>query len=204
MNYFTVEDEAFADYEIKRSLFSASLKGISGFDEGIAYVKSVAKRYSDATHNCYAILCKNGEQKFSDDGEPSGTAGLPILQALKKNNLTDVACVVTRYFGGIKLGASGLLAAYTKAATSAISSAKICEMKESYVYVFDVSYSDYEKASRVTLSSGGKVLKTEYGSQIKLVAAVPIADNATFLDKLNETFGGKTLPVIVKTGYETY
>ena len=204
MNYFTVDGEAFADYEIKRSLFTASLKGISDYDEGLSFVKGIAKKYSDATHNCYAVICLGGEQKFSDDGEPSGTAGTPILQVLKKNNLSTVACVVTRYFGGIKLGAGGLVAAYTKAATNAVSNAKICEMKESNVYLLTVPYGDYEQTVRLTVGAGGKIKETGYGSTVSVVSAVPVERNEAFLEKINEAFGGRITPVPVSTGYESY
>lgn len=109
---------------IKRSEFITNLIPVTSEQEIEEHLKSLRKKYYDATHNCYAyILGTNSEIKYkaSDDGEPSRTAGVPILDSLQKNNLTNCLCVVTRYFGGIKLGAGGLVRAYSESASSAIS-----------------------------------------------------------------------------------
>lgn len=202
--YLTIDGDARSEYEIKRSLFIATAKGITDYADGAAFVKTVSKKYSDATHNCYAILCQNGEQKFFDDGEPSGTAGMPILQAIKNNGLTDVAVVVTRYFGGIKLGAGGLVSAYTKAAVNALAESKTVTKNESGVYLITLSYSEVDRAARLVENVSGKVLDVRYGEQVCLKAAVPIDSTKSFIDGANELFSGKCVPLLVETGYETY
>ncbi len=205
MNKFlTVDGTSTAVYEIKHSVFYASLKGITDFEDGLGFVKSIAKKYGDATHNCYAIICRNGEQKFSDDGEPSGTAGIPILQVIKNNNLNDTACVITRYFGGIKLGAGGLVSAYTKAASSAVSAAKIMLKTESSVYSLTVPYADYERSLHIVSSVSGKIKSVDYQDSVNMEIAVPNEKTDEFNFKIAETFAAKTVPVLLYTGYENY
>lgn len=129
-NYFTVQAGKIfaADFEIKKSKFIAQIQQVDDENSAKNFIQSLRKKYFDATHNCSAWIIGD-KQKSNDDGEPGGTAGNPILDALKKNNLNFVALVVTRYFGGIKLGAGGLIRAYSQAANLAISSAKIVQMK---------------------------------------------------------------------------
>ena len=204
MDYFTLDGETRTTYEVQRSVFIATVRPVETFEEGIAFAKRVAKEFSDATHNCYAFLLRNGEQKFSDDGEPQGTAGTPILQALKNNDLTNVACVVTRYFGGIKLGAGGLVAAYTKATVLALQEGKRVEKKESYVYELTVAYGDFETVRRIVSAIGGKVTKTTFSDGVDVEIALPVGEDKAFRDKINETFNGKKELTLVQTGYETY
>ncbi len=202
--YLTIDGKSRSEYEIKRSLFIATAKGITDYADGAAFVKNVSKKYSDATHNCYAILCQSGEQKFFDDGEPSGTAGMPILQAIKNNSLTDVAVVVTRYFGGVKLGAGGLVSAYTKATVNALNDAKIVKRTESGVYLITLSYSEIDRATHLVENSSGRVLQIGYGEQVFMKAAVPMEKAKTFIDDANELFSGKCSPLLIETGYQTY
>lgn len=204
MDYFTVRGEAQGKYEEKHSVFLASIKGIGSFDEGLAYVKAVSKKYSDATHNCYAILTRAGEQKFSDDGEPQGTAGTPILQVLKRNDLTDVVCVVTRYFGGIKLGASGLVSAYGKAALEGIAVSEKILKKDCVFFRIQAGYGDYAAAVNLIAKHDGKPVETSYDEGVTIVCAIPKDDAERFEAGVQEAFAGKRIPERVKTGYETY
>ena len=129
-NYLTIQSKKIfsAEYEIKKSKFISQIQQVDDEISAKNFVQSVRKKYFDATHNCSAWILGD-KQKSNDDGEPGGTAGNPILDALKKNNLNFVVLVVTRYFGGIKLGAGGLIRAYSTAAALAISAAKIVQMK---------------------------------------------------------------------------
>lgn len=204
MDYVTIRGEAQGRYEEKHSVFLASVKGISSFEEGLAFAKAVSKKYSDATHNCYAILTRTGEQKFSDDGEPQGTAGTPILQSIKRNDLTDVVCVVTRYFGGIKLGASGLVSAYAKAAAEGFLSSEKILRKECAFYRIAASYADHSALSSLIAKNGGKLTDTRYDEGICVDCAVPLGQKETFENGVREAFGGKRLPKLLGTGYETY
>lgn len=112
---------------INKSTFITNLFKVSSIDEINNYIETIKSKYKDATHNCYAYILEN-TKRFNDDGEPNGTAGKPILDALEKNNLNYVLCIVTRYFGGIKLGAGGLVRAYSKSTSECIKNAKIVEL----------------------------------------------------------------------------
>lgn len=129
-NYKTIlAGEIFsAEFEIKKSKFISHVKNVESEESAREFIQQIKKKYFDATHNCSAWVIGE-KQKSNDDGEPGGTAGNPILESIKKNNLTNICVVVTRYFGGIKLGAGGLIRAYSHAASLAISAAKIIEMK---------------------------------------------------------------------------
>lgn len=127
--YLTIKDSAMAEYEISRSRFIAYLERVSSEAAAIEFIAKIKKRHWDARHHCYAYIIgeKSNVQKADDNGEPSGTAGKPMLEVLKKNELTDTIVVVTRYFGGIKLGAGGLIRAYGTAVTTALGIAEIVE-----------------------------------------------------------------------------
>lgn len=189
MDYFTVDGETRTTYEINRSIFIATVRGVTSYNDGIEFVKRISSEFSDATHNCYALVALGGEQKFSDNGEPQGSAGQPILQVLKKRNLTNVACVVTRYFGGIKLGAGGLVAAYTKATCDALDNAKIVEKKESYVCEIKVSYADLGFLNNLLATY--PVFDRKYENDVTVTFALPIGSLNSFTEKVNETFNGK-------------
>lgn len=127
--YLTIQQSTVAEYEINKSRFIAYLERIATENEAIEFIGKIKKKHWDARHNCSAYIIgeKANFQKADDDGEPSGTAGKPMLEVLKKNGLTDVVVVVTRYFGGIKLGAGGLIRAYGTSVTNAISATQIVE-----------------------------------------------------------------------------
>ncbi|NCA92035.1 YigZ family protein [bacterium] len=173
MDYLTIEGEASATVEIRHSVFICSVSHIESFDMGLEYVKVVANKYSDARHNCYAIITRLGEQKFSDDGEPQGTAGMPILQTIKNKNLLNIVAVVTRYFGGIKLGASGLIGAYTKAVSQALESAKIIQKKECYIGQAVTTYAEHQSFLRQIRDTEVTVLDTRYGDSVEFELGVP-------------------------------
>lgn len=138
----SVYGRAEAEYVIKKSRFIATVCEVKTEDEASNFIESVRKHYWDARHNCSAFqIGANGQiQRSSDDGEPSGTAGRPILEVLKKRNLTNTAVVVTRYFGGIKLGASGLIRAYSHAATLALDEASVVDYTPFTVFTATVAY----------------------------------------------------------------
>lgn len=190
MEYLTVDGEATATYEIQRSVFICSVKGIETYEEGVAYYKATAKKYSDATHNCYAIVCRDGQQKFFDDGEPQGTAGMPILQVLKKSALSNVVAVVTRYFGGIKLGAGGLVASYTKSCADAIAAAKITKVLFCDKISVYAPYSDYKRIADV-VKTHGIIDSTEFSDEVAINCSVPVENTEKLIESLNELTAGK-------------
>ena len=131
---------------IDKSKFITTLYPVETVEEINLILSTVRKKYYDATHNCYAYIIDNGNiQKCSDDGEPSKTAGFPMLDALKKNNLTNVLAITTRYFGGIKLGAGGLIRAYSSSVSEALKGATFYTSKLLSIYEIIIPYSDYSK-----------------------------------------------------------
>ena len=130
----------------KKSEFIGACAPVKTEEEAIAFVNSIKKKHSAAKHNVYAYVLRDGfTQRFSDDGEPHGTAGMPVLDSIRKADLTDVAVVVTRYFGGILLGTGGLVRAYTAAASGAVKEAGIAEVGDFSVLEIKANYSDYQK-----------------------------------------------------------
>lgn len=147
-NFRTIKDNATAIVEEKRSKFIANIFKVNSVKEAEDKIQEVKKKYYDARHNCYAYVVEEDEmlkKKFSDDGEPSGTAGSPILNVIEKNELCNVLIVVTRYFGGILLGAGGLVRAYTESAAKAVSETSIIEKEEGYEVEIVISYQDFDK-----------------------------------------------------------
>ena len=135
----TINENTNNTYIINKSKFITFLYKVNNIDEINNYLKAIKEEYKDATHVCYGYIIDNKE-KFSDDAEPNGTAGMPILNVLKKNELTNIICVVVRYFGGIKLGAGGLTRAYTKSVTECLEKTKLKEIQEGYLIELTFNY----------------------------------------------------------------
>ena len=129
---------------INKSKFITILTNINDIDKIKEILENIKKTYKDATHYCFAYIINNHE-KCSDNGEPSGTAGMPILNVLKQNNLTNILCVVIRYFGGIKLGAGGLIRAYSSSASEALNKANIVNLVKGYKIIIEFSYNNIKQ-----------------------------------------------------------
>ena len=190
MGIFTA-DNGTSEIEIKRSRFLGAVKKTESEACAREFISLIKKQNSLAKHNCYAyIVIEDGQErvKFSDDGEPQGTAGLPILNVLKAKNLKNVACVVTRYFGGIKLGAGGLVRAYTEAAATAVNNAEVKELLECAVFKIEFSYENYKKFAQFKLPERCVIENLEYGEKVclNIVLSVNFADE--FLNKFNDYF----------------
>jgi len=186
-NYFTVQAEKIfaADFEIKKSKFIAQIKQVDDENSAKNFIQTVRKKYFDATHNCSAWIIGD-KQKSNDDGEPGGTAGNPILDALKKNNLNFVALVVTRYFGGIKLGAGGLIRAYSQAATLAISSAKIVQMKIFQKIFLTIDYNFLATLENYLRQKKISVENISYADDVTLNIFVEPENVEKFLSEITE------------------
>ena len=142
--YTTVRNEASAEFEEKRSVFIGHAKHITSEQEALDFVKQIKKKYYDARHNVYAyVLSSAPVMRYSDDGEPQGTGGIPVLETINKSGVTDVCVVVTRYFGGILLGAGGLVRAYSGAVSACLNEAKIVSNELSSELKIEVSYELY-------------------------------------------------------------
>lgn len=158
----TIKENFVDKYEIKQSKFITLLYKINSIDDINKYLQEVKNNYKDATHYCYAYKF-NGSQKFSDDGEPGGTAGLPIVEVLNKKDINNVLCIVVRYFGGIKLGAGGLVRAYTKAVCNAIDKCQIIILDKGYLIRINLNYDEQKKYDYLFKD---KIIKKEFNNQI--------------------------------------
>ncbi len=187
----TLAEEAAGEYEEKRSRFLCLLCPVTTPDQAAAVVERVKKQHYDARHNCWAYLLSDGNKRCSDDGEPQGTAGLPILDALEKSGVTDVVAVVTRYFGGVLLGAGGLVRAYSKATGDALSNARKCRMLPCTVFTVSCPYGDLDSLKRLLDSCDAAVSATDYGVDVTLSAALPSTLWEEFCHQLTDRFNGR-------------
>ncbi len=177
-----------AEYEVKKSVFLASVSHVETEDAAREFVSQIRKKYFDATHNCSAwILGETGDkQKSNDDGEPGGTAGNPILDTLKKNELTNICAVVTRYFGGIKLGAGGLIRAYSHTTSLGIAAAKIVRMTTFKKIAVTVEYSFLAQVENFLRNKKISVANSEYAADVTLNLLLEPEAVEDFLAELTE------------------
>ncbi len=192
--YTTLKKRASAEFEERKSVFISHAARVTTEDEAKAFVASVKKEYSDARHNCWAYSLAEGNiARYSDDGEPQGTAGLPILNVIKTSGAVDAVVVVTRYFGGILLGTGGLVRAYTEGAKLAVEEAEVVTY-ECYDEVTVVcSYSDYQKISYELPRFGAKTDATDFGAEVTLNIAVKRALTAELSEKVAELGAGRII-----------
>ena len=170
----------------KKSRFIGRIWPVESEEEALEKVQLMKKQHADATHNCWAYIIKDGPVRFSDDGEPGGTAGNPMMQVLQKEQLNNVLCIVTRYFGGILLGAGGLVRAYTKGAKIAVNAAgKSVKRVWSVLYV-PCPYPFYERVKLEVAAFGGIIRKTEFTSEVELEILVAENQMQPFLAKLTD------------------
>lgn len=200
--YLIPAKEGASEYIEKKSRFLGLIVPVTTEAEARAQLDAVKKREYDARHNCWAYILHSGQKRYSDDGEPQGTAGQPILNVLEREGVQDVLCVVTRYFGGILLGAGGLCRAYTKAAKDALDDAGISELRPWSVLQLDCPYALFERVKLELEKRGGTVISSEYGAQIALTAALPEPEEAVFAKALQELSAGSLVPE--RTGTELW
>ena len=170
----------------KKSRFIGRLWLVETEEEALEKIQAMKKQHYDATHNCWAYIIKDGAVRFSDDGEPGGTAGMPMLQVLQREGLYNVVCVVTRYFGGILLGAGGLVRAYTKGAKIAVDAAGKSMKRVWTVLYVPCPYNFYERVKLEVEAFGGIIRNTEFTSEVELEILMPEAQAQPFLDKLTD------------------
>lgn len=172
-SYTTIESYAQSEYEDRKSVFIAEAMPIKTEPEAIDFINGIKKKYPGARHHVYAyVLRDNSIMRYSDDGEPQATAGMPVLDAIRKNGCTDTVIVVTRYFGGTLLGTGGLVRAYTASAADAIRKANIITYEIYSFYELIFSYSDYQKINSKLLELNFKVIDTEYGENIAVAGKI--------------------------------
>ncbi len=179
MSYLSVSGECVTRKTIEKSKFITTSRHVESEEEAVSFIAEISKKYSDATHNCYAYIADTAGNflRFSDNGEPQGTAGMPMLEVLKSNKLVQTAVVVTRYFGGIKLGAGGLVRAYSGSVAENVSAAQkvLYEQCEESQYLVD--YSAVDAVTRYFSENGADLINVEYSNEVYFTAAVK-KDNA--------------------------
>lgn len=190
-NYFTVKSETENLTIIERSKFICRIKNVEDEEDAKAFIESVKKEHSLATHNCYAYIAdeKGLTQKFSDDGEPQGTAGVPMLEVLKNRKMYKTAVVVTRYFGGVKLGAGGLVRAYSGAVCDCIDNAEVVDMQP---VVFVEVVADYDKYSAILRleNANCSIIDNQFSDSIISVFVIKEDYVQNFQESLADIFSG--------------
>jgi len=190
-SYFTVENETNTEYEIKRSRFIGYIKPVKTKDEAESFVASVKQKHWDARHNVFAYKIREGNfKRYSDDGEPQGTAGVPVLDVIEKNSLTDVCIVVTRYFGGILLGGGGLVRAYSHTASLAVEEGNKIEMSLCTCFTLECDYSFFGKVNSLIEENGGIIENTEYLDLVKVSGYIPQESFSLINSKIIEASAG--------------
>lgn len=178
------------EFTEKRSRFIGRIWLVETEEEALSKIQEMKKQHYDATHNCWAYIIHGGAVRFSDDGEPGGTAGMPMLQVLQREGLNNVVCVVTRYFGGILLGAGGLVRAYTKGAKIAVDAAGKSIKRVWTVLYAPCPYSFYERVKLEIEAFGGILRSTDFGAEVDMEILFPQANAQLFLDRLTDSTSG--------------
>lgn len=188
----TLASTVSVEIEERKSIFIGHATPISSEEEARAFIDAKKKEYHDARHNVYAyLLSENSIARYSDDGEPQGTAGMPVLNVLKMSGATDLCVVVTRYFGGILLGAGGLVRAYSASAKQAIDEAGFASFEDYAVYKIDVSYSDYQRLTVALGRINAEEDHVDFGERVTVIAAIEKARMELIPTTVSELTYGK-------------
>ena len=201
-DYKTVAGEYSAEFVEKRSRFIGYIAPAGTPEEAADFINSIRAKHWDATHNVYAWALRDDQQsRYSDDGEPQGTAGLPVLGVLQKSGLTDAVIVVTRYFGGILLGGGGLVRAYSHSAALAVEGAQVLDMRLCRVFTVDSDYTLYGKITRMLPKFDIVQQNIEFGASVVLTLAALPDDYDAFSRELTEASAGSVSPVLIGEEY---
>ena len=202
-SFYVTVDAGGAEMTEKRSRFLGHVRRVETEAEARAFLDEMRKKYYDARHNCWCyVLHEGGVVRYGDDGEPQGTAGQPMLNVFQREGVENVVCVVTRYFGGILLGAGGLCRAYTKAAKDALDDAGISELRPWSVLRLDCPYARFERVKLELEKRGGLLRDTDYGAESAMTVLLPEPEEAAFAAALRELSAGSLCPE--RTGTELH
>lgn len=202
-SFVTVHHHATFEYEDRKSVFIGEAMPVSTEEEALSFIESVKKEYPDARHHVYAyVLRDNSIMRFTDDGEPQGTAGMPVLDVIRKNGLTDIAVIVTRYFGGTLLGTGGLVRAYTAAALGAVKEAEIITYDIYTTLSIESTYSDYQKFSPIFSEMGYRSENVRYTDKVILTGSIRKAFTDGLIDKLIQATSGRVKIEIIDEKFD--
>lgn len=199
--YITVDGESSAEYEEKRSRFIAAVYHCDSEQKTSEFIAAARSKYRDARHNCYAYVLRDGTARFSDDGEPHGTAGKPILDVIKGSGAVDVMIIVTRYFGGVLLGTGGLVRAYSTSAREALKMSNFVEMCPCTDFSVVCPYCDYERLVKLIENCGGKISDTVYTDKTEVFCSFKNDCRDEFVNVLCETFSSRIKPQKIGENY---
>lgn len=191
MEYKTIARRCEARFIEKKSEFIGYLCPVQTEEQAVAFIEEIRAMHRKATHNCYAyILRENNAARHSDDGEPGGTAGVPIHEVLRREGLTDVCCVVTRYFGGILLGAGGLVRAYTRGAKDAVDAAQMKCMAAAVKLLVTVDYGLYGRLAQIFAEHDARVSDEKFADNVQITLYIREETAAALTDKLVDSCNG--------------
>ena len=205
MNYFTISQPANDSFIEKKSEFIGYIAPVKTNDEAVKFIESIRTMHRKARHNVYAYILRNDNiSRYSDDGEPQGTAGMPVLEVLRKRGLTDVCIVVTRYFGGILLGGGGLLRAYSHAASLACDAAHIMDMRLCRRLRISADYGMYGKISCILPAFDIITAQEDFSETVTLEILVLSEKSSSFLNELTEVTNGSAKMTDLGEFYEDF
>lgn len=205
MAYKTISEVAEASFIERRSEFIGYIAPVTTNEQAVSYINQIRERHRKATHNVYAYILREGNtSRYSDDGEPQGTAGIPVLDVLQKRELTDVCCVVTRYFGGILLGGGGLVRAYSHSATIAVDASHIMEMCDCYTVSINIDYNMYGKLTYILPDFDIIEVSTDFLDTVTMQIYVKKIQYQLLHDKLIDSFNGKISINCIAEGYQDF
>jgi uncharacterized YigZ family protein len=190
----TVAHEAETEIEEKRSVFITAVKRVATEEEAAAFVKERKKKHPDARHTVFAYVLRKGAARYSDDSEPTGTAGMPTLEAIRRTGLEDVVVATTRYFGGILLGAGGLTRTYGAAAHAGLAAAEVAEYVPFAYYSLDCTYADYQKIQPELPRLGAREQGTDFTDRVCINVALPAELGEPLCARIVELTAGRCVP----------
>ena len=190
--YFVPAGSGEAEFVEKRSSFLGHVRFVETEDAAREFINEMKKKHYDARHNCWCYIIRGGAVRYSDDGEPQGTAGIPMLEGLKREGVENVVCVVTRYFGGVLLGTGGLLRAYTKSAKDALDAAGIAAVRRWVKLEAACPYSLLERMKTECLALEGAVSDVEYGADVRMTFLLPESRSEEFQARVTELSAGQS------------
>lgn len=204
--YKTLLKAASDEVVINKSRFIGHAAPVKTAEEALAFLDSIRARHKDASHNCYAyIIGQNaGIMRYSDDGEPGGTAGMPIIEVMKARGVVDCAVVVTRYFGGVLLGAGGLVRAYSHTCALALSAAQVCQMHPTETWMFEVAYPLWDKVQHTLKALPVRLESTEFTTAVTFELSVKAADSELVRAELTRVTDGRVESLLEAESYSPW
>ncbi len=193
-----LKNPSIIEFVEKKSTFIGYSTFVENEEMALEIIKQKKKEFQDATHNVYAYVIGDSIARYSDDNEPQGTAGMPVLNAIRMSGISDVLVVVTRYFGGILLGAGGLVRAYSTAASMSLNSADILVYEDYRVLKIECSYSDYGKLSTELATVSAIIDESDFSDNVKIIFAIKEEIADAFISSLTDIFNGRIVPTTIE------